>query len=171
MAGMTRIPRYIYLITVVLCSFSAMPLHAIDGMSDQVIVKKSERKLYLMSGDDVMRTYDIALGLVPEGDKEREGDFKTPEGEYLLTDRLVDSLFFLAIQVSYPDVNDVEGARKLGVRPGGRIMIHGQPNEPKHSAKFYEMNDWTNGCIAVSNSAMIEIWQLTNENTPVMIEP
>jgi murein L,D-transpeptidase YafK len=170
MHGMTRIFQHFYLIIFVI-GLWASPLHASDGIADQVVVSKSERKLYLMSGDDVMRSYDVALGLVPEGDKQREGDFKTPEGNYLLTDRLLDSQYFLAIQVSYPDTSDIEKARQLGVQPGGRIMIHGQPNAPKHSAAFYEINDWTNGCIAVSNSAMIDIWQLTTENTPVIIEP
>jgi murein L,D-transpeptidase YafK len=118
-----------------------------------------------------MRSYDIALGLVPEGEKVREGDFKTPEGDYLLTNRLLDSKYFLAIQVSYPGPGNIQYARRLGVRPGGQIMIHGQPNEPKHSNAFYEREDWTNGCIAVSNAAMVEIWQLTRVNTPVTIEP
>ena len=163
------------LIRWVMCTLAASILMAGSAvaadMADQVLVKKSERKLYLLADGEVMRTYDIALGLVPEGDKVREGDFKTPEGNYLLTDRLIDSQFFLAIKVSYPDPSDVELARRLGVSPGGRIMIHGQPNEPKHSAAFYANNDWTNGCIAVSNAAMVDIWQLTTENTPVTIEP
>jgi murein L,D-transpeptidase YafK len=167
---MKRISQYLSL-TIFLAALVASPLHATDGIADRVVVKKAERKLYLMSGESVVQAYDIALGLVPQGGKQREGDFKTPEGDYLLTDRLLDSQFFLAIQVSYPDPSDVQRARESGVRPGGRIMIHGQPNELKHSPAFYEINDWTNGCIAVSNAAMIDIWQLTTENTPVTIEP
>jgi murein L,D-transpeptidase YafK len=89
----------------------------------------------------------------------------------MLTDRLIDSQYFLAIKVSYPDRGDEQKARRLGVSPGGQIMIHGQPNEPKHSPAFYANNDWTNGCIAVSNAAMVDIWQLTTENTPVTIDP
>ena len=167
---MTRISRYLF-VTISLAGLVASPLHANDGMADHVVVKKSERKLYLVSGKNVMRTYEIALGLVPQGDKEQEGDFKTPEGDYQLTDRLLDSQFFLAIQVSYPDPSDVQRAHRMGVRPGGRIMIHGQPNELKYSPAYYEINDWTNGCIAVSNATMIDLWQLTTENTPVTIEP
>ena len=152
------------------CSMT-QPVWAMEGLADRVIVKKSERKLYLMAGETVMRAYDIALGLVPDGDKVREGDFRTPEGSYTLTNRLLDSNFFLAIQVSYPNSDDVRQAKRLGLSPGGRIMIHGQPNEPKRSAAYYERTDWTNGCIAVSNAAMVDIWQLTTANTPVTIEP
>ena len=155
---------------LIIALFSA-PLAATDGLADKVVVKKSERKIFLMSDGEVMRSYDIALGLEPEGDKVQEGDFRTPEGDYFLTNRLIESQFFLAIQVSYPDPADVRQAQQLGVRPGGRIMIHGQPNEPKHSPAFYANEDWTNGCIAVSNAAMVEIWQLTTANTPVSIQP
>jgi len=150
---------------------ASQPLSAMGGLADRVVVKKSERKLFLMSGTEVLKSFDIALGLVPEGDKVREGDYRTPEGQYLLTDRLVESQYFLAIQVSYPNLEDAAQARRLGVPPGGRIMIHGQPNEPKQSPAYYERVDWTNGCIAVSNAAMIDIWQLTTANTPVSIEP
>lgn len=159
-----------FVATLAALSFFAGSALAGD-MADRVLVKKAERKLYLLSGAQVLRTYDIALGLVPEGDKVREGDFKTPEGDYMLTDRLIDSQYFLAIKVSYPDRSDVQKARRLGLNPGGQIMIHGQPNEPKHSSAFYANNDWTNGCIAVSNAAMVDIWQLTTENTPVTIDP
>lgn len=149
----------------------AQSVNAMELLADHVIVRKSERKLYLMSDGQIMRKYDIALGLVPEGDKIREGDFRTPEGTYTLTNRLLDSNFFLAIQVSYPDAEDLARARRLGVSPGGQIMIHGQPNEPRHSSDYYKRADWTNGCIAVSNAAMVDIWQLTTANTPVTIEP
>ncbi len=164
------VPRGL-LIAAALALSVVQPVAAMEGLADRVVIKKSERKLYLMSGAEVMREYDIALGLVPEGDKVREGDFRTPEGSYYLTNRLLDSNFFLAIQVSYPNIDDLGEASRLGVSPGGQIMIHGQPNEPQHSAAYYERTDWTNGCIAVSNAAMVDIWQLTTANTPVTIEP
>jgi murein L,D-transpeptidase YafK len=141
------------------------------GMADQVVIKKSERKLYLMNGDEVLQAFDIALGLAPEGHKAQEGDFRTPEGDYHLTRRRIDSDYFMAIQISYPDKNDVSHAETLGVSPGNYIMIHGQPGRPKKSASYYKKYDWTDGCIAVSNAAMVDIWQLTVANTPISILP
>ena len=139
--------------------------------ADNVIIEKAARKLYLLRGGEIFRAFDIALGIVPVGDKQREGDFKTPEGHYRLDRRNPDSDFFLSIRVSYPDNEDMAEARERGVSPGGSIMIHGQPNEPTHSETYYRTQDWTNGCIAVSNSDMIDIWLMTDENTPIEIRP
>jgi murein L,D-transpeptidase YafK len=148
-----------------------LPAAAAEVIADRVIVNKGERKLYLLRDDVVMGSYDIALGLVPEGHKQREGDFRTPEGDYLLTHRLIDSDFFMAIQVSYPNAEDIRRASARGVPPGGQIMIHGQPGRPKRSRAYYAANDWTDGCIAVSNAAMVDIWQLTKPDTPISILP
>lgn len=139
--------------------------------ADKVIIEKAARKLYLLQDGEVFRTFDIALGIMPVGDKQREGDFKTPEGNYRLDLRNPDSDYFLSIRVSYPDNEDLADARKRGVNPGGSIMIHGQPNQPTHSETYYRTQDWTNGCIAVSNSDMIDIWLMTDENTPIEIRP
>ena len=140
-------------------------------IADKVLVEKSARKLHLLKGGVAFRTFDIALGMRPVGDKQHEGDFKTPEGNYILDARNPDSEFFLAIHVSYPDQRDREEARARGEDPGGAIMIHGQPNEPTRSEPYYRTQDWTNGCIAVSNSDMIDIWLMTGENTPIEIRP
>ena len=140
-------------------------------LADRVLVDKSDRKLYLLQGDDAIRTFDIALGIRPVGDKQREGDFRTPEGSYRLDLRNPDSEYFLSIRVSYPNRQDISEARALGVDPGGAIMIHGQPNEPTRSETYYRTQDWTNGCIAVSNSDMIDIWLMTGDNTPIEIRP
>jgi len=140
-------------------------------VADKVVVEKGKRKLHLMKGGVAFRTFDIALGIVPVGDKEKEGDFKTPEGSYVLDARNPDSEFFLAIHVSYPDYDDRVEARRKGVDPGGAIMIHGQPNDPTRSEGYYRTQDWTNGCIAVSNSDMIDIWLMTADNTPIEIRP
>ena len=140
-------------------------------VADRVVVEKGERKLHLFRGGDVLRTYDIALGIVPVGDKQREGDFRTPEGRYVLDARNPNSDFFLSIHISYPDATDRREARSLGVDPGSAIMIHGQPNEPTYSEAYYRNQDWTNGCIAVSNSDMIDIWLMTPDNTPIEIRP
>jgi murein L,D-transpeptidase YafK len=140
-------------------------------MADKVVIEKAARKLHLLQDGEAFRTFNIALGIAPVGDKRREGDFKTPEGRYTLDMRNPSSDYFLSIRVSYPNNNDVREAREQGVSPGGAIMIHGQPNEPKYSETYYRTQDWTNGCIAVSNSDMIDIWLMTDENTPIEIRP
>ena len=139
--------------------------------ADKVIIEKDARVLHLIQDGEVFRTFRIALGIRPVGDKLREGDFKTPEGTYLLDTRNPHSDYFLSIHVSYPDASDRRDARDQGYSPGGAIMIHGQPNIPTHSEAYYETQDWTNGCIAVSNSDMIDIWLMTGDNTPIEIKP
>lgn len=138
---------------------------------DSVLVDKSNRKLHLIEDGEVFQTYDIALGIRPVGDKEHEGDFRTPEGRYKLDMRNPDSEYFLSIHVSYPNGQDIREVRSKGLDPGGAIMIHGQPNNPTRSEAYYRTQDWTNGCIAVSNSDMIDIWLMTGENTPIEIRP
>jgi murein L,D-transpeptidase YafK len=140
-------------------------------VADSVIVDKGDRKLYLIKDGEPFRTFDIALGIRPVGDKQHEGDFKTPEGRYLLDMRNPNSEYFLSIHVSYPNGQDIREARSKGVNPGGAIMIHGQPNLPTRSEAYYRTQDWTNGCIAVSNSDMIDIWLMTGNNTPIEIRP
>ena len=140
-------------------------------MADLVIVNKGDRELHLLRDGEIFRTFPIALGIRPVGDKQAEGDFRTPEGRYTLDLRNPDSEFFLSIRVSYPDANDRREAAMAGVDPGGQIMIHGQPNIPTKSEAYYRTQDWTNGCIAVSNSDMIDIWLMTGANTPIEITP
>jgi murein L,D-transpeptidase YafK len=139
--------------------------------ADSVLVVKSERKLYLLRAGRGLRVFDGALGLVPCGHKRREGDFRTPEGKYLLDARNVNSDYFLSIHVSYPNETDRAQARDAGVDPGGAIMIHGLPNEPRYDLKHYERTDWTDGCIAVSNADMVDIWLMTRDHTPIEIRP
>jgi len=140
-------------------------------VADEVIIDKSDRELHLLSDGEIFRTFKIALGIRPEGDKKKEGDFKTPEGKYRLDIRNPNSDYFLSIHVSYPSVADRREARQDGLDPGGSIMIHGQPNLPTQSETYYRTQDWTNGCIAVSNSDMIDIWLMTDNNTPIEIRP
>jgi murein L,D-transpeptidase YafK len=140
-------------------------------IADRILIKKSERKLLLLKEDRILKSVNISLGLVPKGDKKSEGDFRTPEGVYKLTERNPASDFFLSILISYPDGNDNHEAELLGLLPGGQIMIHGQPNNPAHSPDYYRWTDWTDGCIAVSNSNMVDIWLMTANNTPIEITP
>lgn len=139
--------------------------------ADFIVVDKSDRRLDLLQNGEVFRSYPIALGIRPQGHKLREGDFKTPEGRYILDRRNPNSEFFLSIGISYPSLRDRERANQQGVEPGGAIMIHGQPNIPTKSESYYRTQDWTNGCIAVSNSDMIDIWLMTGDNIPIEIRP
>jgi murein L,D-transpeptidase YafK len=138
--------------------------------ADHVVVRKAERKLYLYSGSQLLGSYKVELGLAPVGQKEREHDFRTPEGHYFLARRNTRSDYFLAIQVSYPNREDEIRAHKKRWAPGGSIMIHGMPNTLKHPASYYS-SDWTDGCIALSNSDMVEVWMRTQDNIPIDIYP
>jgi len=140
-------------------------------LADKVLVEKGKRRLHLLKNGVPFRTFKIALGLAPEGDKEQEGDQKTPEGLYMLDARNPDSDYFLSIHISYPNGRDRAEARAKGYDPGSAIMIHGQPNLPNFSQAYYSREDWTNGCIAVSNSDMIDIWLMTPDQIPIEIVP
>ena len=139
--------------------------------ADAVLVVKSERKLYLLRDGQPFKSYRVALGLNPSGAKEREGDFRTPEGRYRLDGRNAASEFFLSIHLSYPSEDDVQHARRNRWRPGGLIMIHGLPNAPRKPVEYYRTTDWTDGCIALTNDDMLEVWLLTRDNTPIEIRP
>jgi len=138
---------------------------------DHVLVRKAERRLLLMQGGNVVRSYHVALGLSPVGQKERSGDFRTPEGSYRLERRNARSDYFLSIKVSYPNKDDVKRARARHWDTGGSIMIHGLPNQLKHDPDYYLQRDWTDGCIAVSNADMVEIWMLTPDDARIDIIP
>ena len=139
--------------------------------ADSVLVVKSERRLYLLKAGQILKAIDVSLGLVPTGAKRREGDFRTPEGRYVLEGRKVDSDYFLSIHVSYPNEADRQRARSQGVDPGGQIMIHGLPNAPRYEPAHYQGADWTDGCIAVSNADMVDIWLRTPAGIPIEIRP
>ena len=139
--------------------------------ADRAVVRKSERRLYLLKGDSVLRSYRIALGLQPQGSKERAGDFRTPEGSYRLTRRNAHSDYFLSIQVSYPNAEDLQRAHRNRWPAGGSIMVHGLPNYLKHPPDYYASADWTDGCIALSNADMVEFWLLSHDNMPIEIVP
>lgn len=147
------------------------PAEMAEIKADRILVLKSERKLMLMAGDTVVRSMDISLGLMPRGPKRQEGDFRTPEGRYFIEAKNPDSDYFLSLKVSYPNVADRETARRLGVDPGGQIMIHGLPNEPGFDEAAYSGWDWTDGCIAVSNSDMVDLWRFTSVSMPIEIRP
>jgi murein L,D-transpeptidase YafK len=136
---------------------------------DRVLVLKKEHRLLLLSGDQIVKAYSVALGSGGLAPKQRKGDDKTPEGFYRIDYRNPASRFHLALHISYPDETDREQARKRGVSPGGDIMIHGLGSEFKSLGSTHYRYDWTAGCIAVTDSEIEEIWQLVPDRTPVEI--
>jgi len=139
--------------------------------ADRVVVLKGERKLVLMRGDRVLEAYTVALGRYAVGHKQREGDERTPEGVYTLDHKLPKSLFYKAIHISYPNTDDLAHARRIGARPGGKIEIHGLPNDWDAKTLGHPKLDWTNGCIAVTNREMDQIWASIDPGTPIEIFP
>lgn len=137
--------------------------------ADSVLVDKSDEKLFLLKGETVIAEYSVAFGANPEGHKEEEGDERTPEGRYVLDFKKADSAFHKAIHISYPNDADEKAAAAKGVDRGGAIMIHGQRNRLGWLSFVTQRFNWTDGCIAVTNSEMDEIWDSVVVNTPIEI--
>ena len=142
-----------------------------DARADLVVVEKARRTLTLYRGRTVLKTYRVALGRNPEGHKQQEGDGRTPEGTYVIDSRKADSRFYRALHVSYPNAEDRRRARSRGVSPGGAIMIHGLPNGWGTIGAAHRLRDWTDGCIAVTNEEIEEIWRLVPNGTRIEIRP
>ena len=138
---------------------------------DRIVVYKSERLMLLLRGETLVRSYIVSLGTSPVGPKRRRGDHKTPEGSYRITGRNPHSGYHKSLRISYPSPADVARAGKMGVSPGGDIMIHGLKNGYGHVGKLHRMVDWTDGCIAVTNEEMDEVWDLVKIGTPIEIKP
>ncbi len=151
-------------------SASDLPL-APTSVADKVIVLKSQRELMLMKSHRTLKTYRISLGTNPIGPKNRQGDHRTPEGLYTLDRHNAKSQFYRSIHISYPNAADRARAKKLGVLPGGDVFLHGLPNEYKPSSQAEDLGDWTDGCIAVTDPEMDEIWQAVPDGTPIEIRP
>ena len=139
--------------------------------ADSIVVYKRERTLVLFNRGVPIRTYFVALGSKPVGDKERAGDQKTPEGLFHVNAHNPASKFHLALRISYPDDAHRARAAALGTDPGGDIMIHGLPKEFSEAGKDHLQNDWTNGCVALSNQEIEELWRAVPDGTPVQIKP
>ena len=167
-----RITAFILLILSLAPSYLAtdQPLPT-AAKADSVLVLKKERTFTLMRQGIVLKTYKVALGPEPVGPKQRQGDHKTPEGEYVLDRRNAHSQFYRSIHVSYPSAQDRDRARKLGVSPGGDIYVHGLPNGYAWVGIGHRLKDWTDGCIAVTNEEIDEIWRAVPDGTPIEIKP
>ena len=131
----------------------------------KILVFKEQRQMVLMHHDSVLRRYDFELGFTPAGDKKISGDGKTPEGDYFIDRKNPNSAFHLSLGISYPNAQDIAEARALGKSPGGDIFIHGTPN------RFNQTQDWTWGCIAVTNREMEDIYAMVDIGTPISIYP
>jgi murein L,D-transpeptidase YafK len=142
-----------------------------NARADKVVVFKEKHLLILLEQDRVLKSYRIALGGQPRGPKQREGDHRTPEGIYVLDRRNDRSRFYRSIHISYPNAQDRRNATSHGVSPGGDVMVHGLPNGMGWIGSAHRARDWTDGCIAVANEEMDEIWRVVLDGTPIEIKP
>jgi murein L,D-transpeptidase YafK len=142
-----------------------------DVIADRILVEKAARRLTLLRDGTPLKTYRVALGGEPIGPKEQEGDLRTPEGIYRIDLHKEDSDYHRALHVSYPEQRDIERAGAAGVPPGSDIMVHGLPNGRGWIGAFHRRNDWTAGCIAVTDLEIEEIWRAVPDGTPIEIRP
>lgn len=166
---------------VIVCCAAVVPIFGIavaninrdplpeSARADYVLVLKSEHRLDLLSGGNVLKSYRVALGRGGAAAKQRQGDHLTPEGVYILDRRNTRSRFYRSIHVSYPNPADRERARRMGADPGGDIMVHGVTNGLGWLGALHRTIDWTDGCVAVTDSQMDEIWRAVPDGTPIEI--
>ncbi|MDB4880231.1 MAG: ErfK/YbiS/YcfS/YnhG [Gemmatimonadetes bacterium] len=140
------------------------------GIADSIVIEKQKHRLTLYHMGRALRSYRVALGASPSLDKVMRGDRRTPEGVFSIEARNPNSQFHLSLRISYPSARHREVAAKLGVDPGGDIMIHGLPNGRRKVGKFHLTRDWTNGCVALTDEEMEEIWNAVPVGTPVEIK-
>ena len=143
-----------------------VPVHA-----DSILILKRDHIMQLLADGKVIRTYKVALGSGGLAPKQREGDARTPEGHYIIDARNAASAYHKALHISYPSADDRKRAVRLGVSPGGAVMIHGLPNGKGWVGASHRLYDWTLGCIAVTDQEIDEIWNLVPTGTPVEIRP
>jgi murein L,D-transpeptidase YafK len=169
--------KYItYYIIAGIILFLVLPVQSadtylLDVQADYLLVEKSLKRLTLFTDEIPIKAYDVALGRNPVGPKLSEGDRRTPEGRYVIDARNQDSKYHLSLHISYPNAVDLEITGLAGVNPGSNIMIHGTGDEYAWMGKFHDVLDWTDGCIAVTNDEIEEIWQLVPDGTPIEIRP
>ena len=158
-----------------ICVAALLLLAQVQGRArqkaDKIVIVKSAHTMALLRGGKMLKVYKVALGGEPVGPKSIEGDHKTPEGDYIIDAKNAHSWFHLSLHISYPSPADMERARKLGSRPGGAIMIHGLASSFAYLGPLHRQTDWTDGCIAVTNAEIEEIWKLVPVGTRVEIRP
>lgn len=139
--------------------------------ADYILVNKSDRSLKLFSKGKEIAELPIQLGRQPVGHKLHEGDSRTPEGIYYIDWRNPESNYFRSLRISYPNSEDRARAQAAGLNPGSMIMIHGLPNDPDYRREVMDQQDWTDGCIALSDGDMLLVWDLVEVGTPIEIRP
>jgi murein L,D-transpeptidase YafK len=172
--GKTLVRVKLCLVVVALASLASAGderTAAENERADHVLVHKKEHTLVLLKEGKPLKTYKVALGGSPVGPKTMQGDHKTPEGDYVLDRRNAHSQYYRAIHISYPNAEDRARAAKLGVSSGGDVMLHGLPNGQGYLRGLHLLHDWTDGCIAVTDEEMDEIWRIVPDGTPITIEP
>jgi murein L,D-transpeptidase YafK len=142
-----------------------------DVIADRVVIEKSARRLTIFAEGKRLKSYSVSLGPSPEGHKQFEGDGRTPEGQYVIDRRKADSSFHLALHISYPETRDVQFAQLQGLSPGGDIMIHGIRNGLGVLGPIHRTFDWTQGCIAVTDAEIEELWRAVPDGTPIDLRP
>ncbi len=162
------VPISIILVLIIEGIYPTRPLQ--EGVIiDKILVEKSKRKMYVYSNNQLIKTYRISLGKVPNGAKEFEGDKKTPEGLYSINDKNPNSDYHKNLGISYPNKQNVEFARKHNMNPGGQVKIHGLNRKVSWIGRFHLLIDWTAGCIAVTNSEIDELFDAVSIGTPIEI--
>ena len=167
---LTSVGAFRYTIWLAISCALASPGSALPH-ADRIVVHKKDHTMELRHAGKVIKTYKIALGRHPIGPKQREGDFRTPEGVYTIDSRNPHSQYHRSLHISYPNAADRARARKLHVSPGGDVMIHGLPKGYGYLGAAHRRWDWTYGCIAVTDEEIDEIWGLVDNGTPVEIRP
>ena len=149
------------------------PVYAGDDIqkADEVLVIKSEKRLYLIADGERFASFKVTFGGDPEGHKQEVGDQRTPEGHYTLGYKNINSRYYKSIRISYPNAQDRLNALQRGVDPGGDIMIHGQPNGWGWASPVMQIFSWTDGCVALTNANMDKIWESVEPGTPIEIRP
>jgi murein L,D-transpeptidase YafK len=136
---------------------------------DKILVVKHERKLYLLHKENIIKSYRISLGRRAKGKKEFEGDGKTPEGVYYIDSKNPNSNYYKNLGISYPNEADKKNVEKAGRKAGGLIKIHGMKNGLSYIGKFHRFYDWTEGCIALTDKEMDEIYEVVEVGTEIEI--
>lgn len=154
------------LCALVACTQTTTTRQYVGPQVTRIIVDKGERRMFLMHHKRVLRAFDIGLGFAPEGDKIARGDGRTPEGNYFINRRNPNSQFHLSMGINYPNAQDVRESRSAGVHPGGDIFIHGRPSKYQNG-----IEDWTAGCIAVTDQEIELIYAMVRNGTPITILP
>ena len=149
----------------------AQTSHPASAKVDRVLVLKHKRILRLLHGKNVLKEYRVSLGRSPLGPKMQQGDHKTPEGVYVLDSRNNHSRYHKSLHISYPTSGQGEAARRRGVTPGGDVFVHGLPNRYHGPSAANRIYDWTDGCIAVTDAEMDEIWNAVPNGTTIEIRP